>query len=62
MSPVYRSAYEPDEQAASRQSSSLAALALTLLLVILSLYLVQHLRAEAAFQDCVLSGRVGCIP
>jgi hypothetical protein len=60
MSPTYRSAYEPAEQAASRQSTSLAALAVTLLLVVLSLYLVQHLRAEAAYQDCVLSGRVEC--
>jgi len=60
MSPAYRSLSEPAEQAANRQSSSLAALAVTLLLVVVSLYLVQQLRAQALFQDCVLSGRAAC--
>jgi len=60
MSPTYRSTFEPAEQAANRQSASLAALAVTLALVVVSLYLVQRLRVEAAFQDCVLSGRVAC--
>ncbi len=48
------------EDAASRQSQSLAALAVTLGLVVISFYLIQHLRAEAAFQDCVLSGHAWC--
>ncbi len=60
MSPTYRSFSEPDDKAANRQSASLAALAVTLLLVVVSLYLIEHLRAQAALQDCVLSGRVGC--
>ncbi len=51
---------EPPEAAANRQSDSLAALAITLLLVVVSLFLIERLRAQAAFQDCVLSGRVGC--
>jgi hypothetical protein len=60
MSPTFRSFAEPDEQAANRQSASLAALAVTLFLVVVSLFLIEQLRAQAAFQDCVLSGRVAC--
>jgi hypothetical protein len=62
MSPTYRSFAEPDQQAANRQSASLAALAVTLFLVVVSLYLVEQLRAQAALQDCVLSGRIACTP
>ena len=51
---------ECDVRAAERRTNSLAALAVTLLLVSLSLYLVEVLRANAALQDCVLSGRMGC--
>ena len=43
-----------------RRTDSLAALALTLLLVVVGLYLVDVLRAQAAVQDCVLAGQVGC--
>ena len=45
---------------ARRQTESLAALAVTLLLVVVGLYLVDVLRAQAAFQDCVLSGQSAC--
>ncbi len=51
----------PRRQAQSeRQSASLAALAITLLLVVLGLYLTEALRDEASVQDCVLSGRTLC--
>jgi hypothetical protein len=53
-------AYEPTDQAANRQSDSLAALAITLFLVVVSLFLVDQLRLQAEYQDCVLSGRLGC--
>lgn len=43
-----------------RQSASLAGLALTLLLVVAGLYLIDALRWQASVQDCVLSGRVAC--
>jgi hypothetical protein len=29
---------------------------------VVSLYLVEQLRAQAALQDCVLSGRIACTP
>lgn len=60
MSPRFRSFSEPAEKSADRQSNSLAALAVTLFLVVVSLYLVERLRAEAAYEDCVLSGRAVC--
>jgi hypothetical protein len=60
MTLVGRFQRECDELAAVRQTNSLAALAVTLLLVVASLYLIDVLRADSAFQDCVLSGRGGC--
>jgi len=60
MSPTFRSLSEPADQAANRQTASLAALAVTLVLIVVSLFLVDRLRAEAAFEDCVLSGRSAC--
>jgi hypothetical protein len=52
--------YEAPELTAARQTTSLAALAVTLGLVVAGLYLVNTLRAEGALQDCVLEGRTGC--
>jgi hypothetical protein len=49
------------EREAARQSASLAALAVILALVVAGLWLTDELRAEAGVQDCVLSGRVGCV-
>ncbi len=43
-----------------RQTGSLAALAVSLALVVTGAYLVEQLRSQAAFQDCVLSGRPSC--
>jgi hypothetical protein len=51
---------EDPELAAERQTTSLAALAITLALVVASLYLVHALRTQAEQQDCILTGRTGC--
>ncbi len=51
---------EDPELAAARQSNSLAALVVTLGLVVGSLYLVDVLRTSAAEQDCILAGRSAC--
>ena len=48
------------DEAADRRTSSLAALAVTLGLVVVGLYLVDTLRAQSDIEDCALSGRVGC--
>jgi hypothetical protein len=52
--------FEDDESAATRRSNSLAALALTLFLVVAGLYLVKTLEAQSATQSCLLSGRLVC--
>jgi hypothetical protein len=52
---------EDEQAAANRQTKSLAALAVTLLLVVLSLGLVQMLRRKATLEDCLLSGRSNCV-
>lgn len=51
---------EDDEAGSNRQTASLAALALTLLLVVLALLLVNQLRYDATVGDCLLSGRTNC--
>lgn len=48
------------QEEADRQTASLAGLALALALVVLGLVLVQHLRASAAAEDCLLAGRLDC--
>lgn len=60
MRQMRRSASEDQDAAADRQTASLAALAVTLLLVVIGLALVQQLRAAASFEDCVMSGRSPC--
>jgi hypothetical protein len=46
---------EDPDHAAARQTSSLAALAVTLVLIVAGLYLVDQLRMMAAQQDCALT-------
>jgi hypothetical protein len=45
-----------------RVTASLAALAFTLLLVVVGLFLMHQLGKAAALQDCVLLGRTHCAP
>ena len=51
---------EDDQKGADRQTASLAALAVVLVLVIVSLMLGRVLRHDAALQDCIISGRTDC--
>jgi hypothetical protein len=51
---------ETDDDAANRQSASLAALAFALALVVAGLFLVHRLKAEAKVEDCLLAGRMNC--
>ena len=53
--------HEDPDQAAARQTASLAALAVTLGLIVAGLYLTNVLRANAAEQDCVLTGHATCL-
>jgi hypothetical protein len=52
--------HESDEEA-DRQTASLAAVAVTLLLIVLGLFLVHELRAKALLEDCLLAGRTNCV-
>jgi hypothetical protein len=53
----------PDEDQAEawRQTSSLAALMLTLLIVVVSLVVIRELQIYAIVQDCLLTNRPGCM-
>lgn len=53
--------YDEDQQeAANRQTASLAGLAVALLLVVLGLFLVRQLQTKASVEDCLLAGRRNC--
>ena len=54
----------PDEQqeqtVANRQTSGLLGIAIVLLLLIVSLFLVQRLHRSSTTEDCLLAGRTNC--
>ena len=49
-----------DQEAADRQTASLAGVAVTLLLLVVGLFLVHALHNEATIEDCLMSGRSNC--
>ncbi|MDR3536739.1 MAG: hypothetical protein P4L71_09595 [Acetobacteraceae bacterium] len=49
-----------EQREANRQTASLAAVAITLLLLIVGLFLVRELTAKSRVEDCLLSGRRNC--
>jgi hypothetical protein len=51
---------EDDDEAADRQTASLAGVAITLLLLVIGLFLVHELHAKAMLEDCLMSGRTTC--
>jgi hypothetical protein len=51
---------EEDQQEADRQTASLAGLAFSLFLVVVSLFLVRTLHAKCAVEDCLLAGHSNC--
>jgi hypothetical protein len=55
-----RRLFETDDEAADRQTASLAGLAAALFLLVISLYLVRELHNKTAIEDCLLSGRRNC--
>lgn len=52
--------FEDEETGANRRSQSLAGLAVSLFLVVVSLSLIHVLHKKALIEDCVLSGRSNC--
>jgi hypothetical protein len=51
---------EDEEAGADRQTKSLAGLAVSLFLVVVSLGLIHILHSKACMEDCLLSGRTNC--
>ena len=49
-----------DDEAADRQTASLAGVAITLLLLVIGLFLIHELHAKAMIEDCLMSGRINC--
>ena len=52
---------EERNEDADRQTASLAAIVVTLLLLVIGLFLVRTLHHTATIEDCLLSGRTNCI-
>ncbi|HEY8288562.1 MAG TPA: hypothetical protein VIG49_04775 [Acetobacteraceae bacterium] len=50
-----------DDASDDRRTASLAGMAVTLLLLIAGLFLVQALHHKATIEDCLLSGRRDCV-
>ncbi len=51
---------EDEGAEANRITSSLAALAFALLLVVIGLVLVRHLAEKSRVEDCIMTGRINC--
>jgi len=51
---------EEAQEEANRQTASLAGVAITLLLLVLGVFLVHELHANAEVEDCLLAGRSNC--
>ena len=51
---------DEDQEGADRQTASLAGLAVVLLLVVVSLFLIRTLHAKCLVEDCLLAGRNNC--
>ncbi len=49
-----------EQREANRQTASLAAVVITLVLLIFGLFLVRELAAKSRLEDCLLSGRRNC--
>jgi hypothetical protein len=51
-----------DEPDPGSRRGALAALILVVVLLVGGIWLMRHLRATAALQDCVMAGRTNCAP
>jgi len=51
---------EQDDEAANRQTASLAGIAVTLVLLVVGLFLVHRLHTKVAIEDCLMAGRNHC--
>jgi hypothetical protein len=62
--PLYRHHHWPgdseDYKTAQRQTASLAAIVVVLVLLVGGLFLVRHLRRASLIEDCLMAGRRNC--
>ncbi len=49
-----------DHEDAERQTASLAGLAVTLLVLVVSVFLTRQLQQKSAIENCLLAGRNNC--
>ena len=49
-----------EQKQADRQTASLAAVAVTLVLLVLGLFLIHQLATVSTIEDCLLAGRRNC--
>jgi hypothetical protein len=54
------SSRDEEQEAADRQTASLAGLAVTLLVVVVGLYVVHQLVIKAQVEDCLLANHANC--
>lgn len=61
MSRIYRLVYgDRHSEDADRQTASLAALAVVLVILVAAMWLTQKLQATARVEDCLLSNQLNC--
>ena len=51
---------EDDQKAANRQTESLAGLALTIAILVVSLFVLRQLQYSTKLEDCIMAGRLSC--
>lgn len=57
-----RQVFEDEQAEENRVTSSLAALAFVLSVVVASLFLIHQLQDKAAVEDCLMAQRLNCDP
>lgn len=56
---IYRLVYGGDDDA-DRRTLSLAGLAVTLALLVVSMWLTKELQRKSAIENCIMAGRLNC--
>ena len=57
----HRSLLEDERDDDDRQTASLAGLAVSIALLVASLFLFYHLREKSRLEDCLMAGRKDCV-
>ncbi len=61
MAKLYRLVFnDQDHEAADRRTTSLAGLAVTLLVLVICFWVTRQLQTKSAIEDCLMAGRLNC--